>query len=138
MKNIALVLLFLFSITTFSQDKKVYSSKSVDKVPTLITCKGNYFDAKECTSKSVQSHVYQKTNPNMIFKMKGKRKSEKVFIEYIVTEKGDVEKIKVKARKKKLKKKLFERMKNLPKFKPGSINNKPVSVKMELNLTISI
>ena len=75
----------------------------------------------------------------MIFKMKANRKKpERILIQYTVLDNGEVTNVKVKSKSKKIKKKMMELMKTLPEFAPGKLNGKPVSVKMELPLTISI
>ena len=111
----------------------------MDQVPVLKRCTGDAMELEACTIKGIQKHIFKDTNPNMIFKMKANRKKpERILILYTVLDNGEVANVKVKSKSKKIKKKMMELMKTLPEFVPGKLNGKPVSVKMELPLTISI
>ncbi len=122
-------MLFCFSLTLFSQEKKTYSLNQLQKLPVYLGCKGDNIQLKKCMNKSVQKHIFRKSDVNTLARAK---KPARVFILFEISETGKVTNIRIKSSQKSLEKEFIRIMKLLPDFEPGMIDNKPVTVKYTL------
>lgn len=150
MKKKTLVLTFsllLTSLSFFAQQTTVQNKESSIAIPIAIAhevpvypgCNGeDQQSLKKCFNKKVQIHLATNFDPNLFGNSKTKLVNKKMFIQFIISDSGLVDNIKVsRAPNKDLEKEAVRVIGLLPKCEPGKVKGKKVNVKYVLPFTIN-
>jgi len=136
MKKLCYLLILLISINSFSQSELQHSTEHHSETfPIYKGCK-KAKDAKKCFSKKINAHFTNKFRTSNFPNIKPGLK--RVFILFRINETGGIDSVRVRAPHKKIKKEALRVLDLIPKFSPGTLNNKPIAVKYSLPMVIRI
>lgn len=107
---------------------------AVHEAPIFPGCKGNTEELKKCFSEKVSSFVNSKIDPSVTETLDLEKK-QKVYIQFIVDQEGNIVEIEAKSTYNVLAKESKRAVNLLPKMTPGKINSKAVRIKYILPIT---
>ncbi|AOW21693.1 energy transducer TonB [Urechidicola croceus] len=143
---IALIVCVLFTITNYSQvlsiDDNVKKGNIpfsiIEKVPVFPGCTGNEQSKRDCLNMSMKKHVAEKFNMKVVPTNELSKGQQKIYVQFMITTKGKVKIIGVRAPHKKLKKEAKKVVKKLPKMIPGEQKGKSVNVTYMLPIVFEV
>lgn len=109
----------------------------VDEVPLFPKCENSTNSKSDCFNNQFSKHFAKNFDPEQASE---EGVTGRVFIQFTINVKGEVNNLFVKSRKKnlQLENEINRVIKNLPKFTPGKHNGLPVNVKYSLPINFSV
>ena len=117
---------------------KTTSMKFVEIVPTFPGCTGTNEEKRICFNKKINKHVQKYFDIDLAQDLGLNEGKQRISIQFIIDQNGNVVEIKSRAPHKKLAKEAQRIMKKLPKMIPGQQNKKQVRVKFNLPINFTI
>lgn len=110
----------------------------IEKVPVFPGCKGNNEELKKCLNLGIQTHIAQNFNSRVAKNLGLKKGKQKIYIQFRITKKGNIEILGVKAPHTELAKEAERVVKKMPKMVPGKQKGKPVNVTYMLPIVFNV
>ena len=133
MKNIILCIAFFFCALNIQSQDMVYTLTEVDVAPKMLNYKNvDSLDSKRNFKRSLKRFIAINLD---LSRYKGKK--TKVFVEFIVNNKGKFEVTRVKGRSDQAKAIVVKTLEKIKKMKPAYINNVNVSMKFIIPITLN-
>ncbi|MFK5958004.1 MAG: energy transducer TonB [Lutibacter sp.] len=131
MKKIIYLLIILLSINKIDAQ----SEEITETFPIYKGCEKEK-NKRKCFSKKINSHFLNKFRTNQIKNITPGIK--KIYIIFSINKMGEIDNLKIRAPHKDLELETKRVLQLIPKFVPGTINNKPTSVKYSLPLAVRV
>ena len=111
----------------------------IEDAPIYKGCEGlSKENNRKCFVSSIQKFIIKKFNVDLAQDLGLSSGKYKIFAQFVISKKGEVAQIKIKAPHKRLKKEVNAIVKRMPKFTPGMQRKVPVNVKFTLPITFSV
>lgn len=129
------ILFIYLDMEAKASDDNSVAFGNVEFSPTFPGCEdGN----SKCLSTSISKFVVENLDMKSWTKLGLKKERHRAYAIFMISDKGTIEHIGVRAPHEKVKKDIVEVLKKLPKLKPGKVDGKEVSVKYTLPITFTI
>lgn len=111
----------------------------IEDAPIYKGCEGlSKEDNKKCFVKSIQKFVIKRFNVDLAQDLGLRTGTYKIFAQFVISKKGNVKDIIIKAPHPKLEKEVNRIVKNMPQFTPGMQRKVPVNVKFTLPVSFKV
>lgn len=117
---------------------KTFTILGIQEMPTFPGCKGNFDEKKACFELKIKNHIQKHFDNDLAQTLDLEEGKQRISVQFIVDENGNITDIKTRAIHKKLEKEAQRIINKLPKMIPGKQNKKPVRVRYNVPINFQI